>query len=327
MSQKQRVALISPGTEQVFAVHEPINLGFLASYLEKTGYEVKIIDQLGGQNVEEELFKFNPDLAGITATTPVIYEAYKVAQLAKKMGILTVMGGIHATMFPQEALKYADIVVKGEGEKALVEILTKNIKNGIITGAAITKLDDIPPPARHLMLMKERYLYCKKRVPYIGHLPRVPANKRIIHMITSRGCPHARCIYCHNSTKNIPYRSNSPERVIEEIKLLKKQFDVEVIYFMEDNFFAEKNRVMKICELMIQNKLDYIDWGGTIRVEQVDEEMLSASKKAGAKWVGIGFESGSQRILDILSKGIKIEQSARAVEIVRKVGCYRTATQ
>ncbi|MEW6040905.1 MAG: cobalamin-dependent protein, partial [Elusimicrobiota bacterium] len=209
-----KIALISPGRSSRFAVQEPLNLGYIASYLIKHGYNPIIIDQLAGDNIEEKLSSFKPDIVGITATTPVIYHAYRVADYCRQKGILTVIGGVHATFFQEEAIEHADIVVKREGELAMLDIVEGRIKSGIVEGKFIENINDIPPPARHLMRM-DKYLYCKKNVPYILHLPYVQANKRIIHILTSRGCPHSKCIFCHNSLKGIPYRMNSPDFVIE----------------------------------------------------------------------------------------------------------------
>ncbi|MGC9049062.1 MAG: cobalamin-dependent protein [Patescibacteria group bacterium] len=108
-----RVALIAPGKNEEFAVQEPLNLGYIAAYLEKHNIQVNIIDQLAGQNVYRELKRISPQIVGITGTTPVITAAYKIADFCRQNNILTVIGGVHASTLPEEALKHADIVVKG----------------------------------------------------------------------------------------------------------------------------------------------------------------------------------------------------------------------
>ncbi|OGS20350.1 MAG: hypothetical protein A3J83_02135 [Elusimicrobia bacterium RIFOXYA2_FULL_40_6] len=319
MKKNPKIALINPGKSARFAVQEPLNLGFIAAYLEKHNYEVRIIDQLAGENIEEELQKYKPDIAGITGTTPIIYDAYEIAALTKKMGILTVIGGVHATIFPEEAIQHADMVVKGEGERAMLKILNENITSGIVSAPFIENLDEIPIPARHLMKM-EKYLYCKKNIPYIGHLPYASGNDRIVHMLTSRCCSHGKCIFCHNTWRNMPHRMDSPEKIISEIKSLKDNYRIDAIYYVEDNFFSSNERVVKLCELILKNGYEDILWGGSARADCVDPEVMKLAKKAGCRSITIGVESGSQRIIDILKKDITIEMAKKAIQTVKDAG-------
>jgi len=317
------VALIYPGKSQRFAIHEPLNLGFMASYLEKHGIEVAIIDELAGQDVQDELSKFKPDIAGITATTTLVPEAYKIADHCKKSGYLTVMGGVHVSIFPEEGLKHADIVVKGEGETALMEIINKNIKSGIVTAPYIKEIDDIPPPARHLIQM-DFYLKSKDRVPYIIYFAFVPPNTKIASLLTSRGCPY-NCIYCHNTWRGTPVRFNSAERTIWELEHLKDKYGIGAAFFVEDNFFIKKSRARRVCELMIEKRLNLI-WGAGTRADNIDLDMLKLAKEAGCRLITFGLESGSQRILDVLKKGLKVEDSRSAVRMCNEVGIMANAS-
>ena len=318
-----KIALIAPGTNPEFAVQEPLNLGYLASYLEAHNIDVVIIDELAGQNVESELKSLTPDIVGITAVTPLAPDAYRIANLCKKMGILTVMGGVHASILPQEALKYVDIVVKGEGEEALLDIARGNIDSKkILTYPYIKDIDNIPPPARHLMQM-DFYLRSKDRKPK-SYLQFVPPGTKVAALLTSRGCPYA-CTFCHNTWRGIPSRYNSPQRVISEIKQLIKIYGIGALFFIEDNLFVNKKRIEKICNLLIQNKIDIL-WGGNARVDNIDLDILKLAKKAGCRQVTFGFESGSQRILNILNKKTTVEQNQKAIELCKKAGLLAQGT-
>jgi len=317
-----KVALIAPGKDERFAVQEPLNLGYIASYLEKNNINVIIIDQLAGQNVKKELNEYDPDIVGITATTPLVSDAYKIADMCREKGILTVMGGPHASVLPEEALQHVDIVVKGEGERAMLDIVRNGIKSGVITRPYIKNLDEIPPPARHLMQM-DFYLCTKDRLQDT-YLYFVPRHTKTAAILSSRGCPYA-CTFCHNTWRGIPYRFNSAERVISEIKQLIDQYNIEALFFIEDNLFVNKPRVRKICRLMKRNKLDII-WGANARVDNVDFKTLQVVKDAGCRQITFGFESGSQRILDILNKGTTVDQNKRAIELCREVGIIPQGT-
>lgn len=312
----KRIALVVPGTKKEYAVQEPLNLGYLASFLEDRGFEVSIIDQLAGQNVENEIKKFKPDAVGITGVTPVIPEAYKIADWAKSEGYLTILGGVHVSIMPEEGLKHADIVVVGEGENALLEIMQGKHKKGIVKGELIRNIDEIPSPARHLM-QADFYIHTKDRLPrtYLGF---VSPNMRAAALFTSRGCPW-NCTFCHNTWRGTPFRYNSPERVISEIKDLINNYKVEAIFFIEDNLFANLDRLKKICNLIIENDLKFI-WGANARVNNINPEILDLAKSAGCRQITFGFESGSQKVLDILNKKTNVEQNKRAVEMCRAAG-------
>jgi anaerobic magnesium-protoporphyrin IX monomethyl ester cyclase len=318
----KKVALINPGKDERFAVQEPLHLGFLASYLEKNGVEVRIIDELAGQNVAAELAKFRPDYAGITATTAMAGDAYRVAEICRKMGIRTVMGGVHASIMPDEVLRHVDLVIKGEGEKALLKIISDDLHSGIVQGEFIRDLDEIPIPARHLMQM-EFYVRSKDRLPET-YLYFVPPKTRVAAILTSRGCPYD-CIFCHNSFKGIPFRGNSPERVLQEIDELVNKYKVKALFFIEDNLFVNRNRLKRICEMLIERNYDLI-WGGNARVDNVDPEILALAKRAGCRQVTFGFESGSQKILDILRKRTTVQQILKAIRLTHEAGLVVNGT-
>jgi len=317
-----KVALIAPGKIEGFAVQEPLNLGYIASYLEKNNINVKIIDQLAGQNVYKELKIFTPDIVGITGTTPVILEAYKIADFCRKNKILTVMGGPHVSVLPKEALEHTDIVVVGEGEAAMLKIIQEQIKSGIISVPYVKDLDEIPSPARHLMQM-EFYLRVKNRIQE-SYLYFVPLHSRTASMIVSRGCPY-RCTFCHNTWRGIPFRSHSPERVISEMKALERDYNVSHLFFIDDNLFANKLWLKEVCLLMAKNKINII-WGCNTRVDNIDIETLEMVKSVGCRQLTFGFESGSQRILDVLNKKTTVEQNKKAIDLCKKVGLLATGT-
>jgi len=146
----------------------------------------------------------------------------------------------------------------------------------------------------------------------------VPLHTKTAGIITSRGCPHS-CTYCHNSKRDSPFRFNSAERVVSEIEDLIKKYNVGAIFFLDDNLFAYKKRLIKICELIKEKNLKFI-WGGNARADNVDLETLKMVKEVGCKQITYGFESGSQRILDVLNKEEKVEDMARAIQLTKKAG-------
>lgn len=312
----KKVALINPGKGLRFGTHEPLHLGFIAAYLEEHGVEVRILDELAGQDIEKCLDDYRPDIAGITATTPIIPAAYRAAEICRRRGILTVIGGVHASVLPEEAAKHCDVVVKGEGELAMLDIVNGRHESNIIARPYIKDIDSVPAPARHLMQM-DYYLGARDRIEEIL-LQCVPPHTKIATMLTSRGCPYS-CIYCHNNWKGLPYRANSPERVLAEVKYLIERYGVGAIWFNEDHFFMNKARVAKICQMLKDERLGIL-WVANSRVDAITPEILGLAREAGCREVTFGFESGSNRILKVLNKRTTVEQNLQAIQMCRDAG-------
>ncbi|MEA3486022.1 MAG: radical SAM protein, partial [Candidatus Aerophobetes bacterium] len=256
--------------------------------------------------------------------TSTIYDAYEVAKLTKEVSskIKVIIGGPHVSFTAKETLKdcpWIDIVVRGEGEITTRELIShlegglslKEVKGisfrengGIIeTGnrSFIKNLDKIPFPAYHLLPM-DKYRAGKHR---------------FANIITSRGCPFS-CIFCSSSELcGKMWRARSPENVIEELKKLKYEYDVSEVEFLDDTFTLNNRRTEEICNLMMKKNLN-LSWSASSRVSTITQGLADRMKKAGCHTIYLGIESGSQKILDLIQKGINLFQAEKAVEIVRR---------
>jgi radical SAM superfamily enzyme YgiQ (UPF0313 family) len=329
-----KICLISPpynsAVKSVVGVSSPpLGLAYIASVL-KQNHEVKIIDSnilnYAIEDVERRLRSFNPDVVGITSVTPSIYEAYKVAEIAKKVreDCKVILGGPHATFMPRQTMeecKYIDIIVRGEGEETIKELI-KNIEKGAplneVKGITfreknkiidteprpfIKNIDDIPFPSRDLLPI---HLYKFNGVKYTT-------------MLTSRGCPF-KCSFCSSSRLFGGYwRGRSPENVIEEMKIIYEEYGIKNIEFIDDTFTLNQERAEKICNEIIKQGWD-ISWGASSRVDTLSKKLVEKMKKAGCWIVYLGIESGSQEILNAIGKGITLEQVKKAVKILKDVG-------
>lgn len=312
-----KLCLINPTSQRVYLGAHPINLGILAAYI-RQWHEVVILDMSVDEDALTKLKKINPDLVGITGTTLSINMAYSCADFARENGYKVVMGGSHVSVLPEEALKHCDAVVIGEGEIAFKKIIDENL-TGIIKGEPMDNLDDIPMPAYDLFDM-ETYLTRDE----VKHLRHMPWNNRYINILTSRGCPY-NCTFCHNSYRDIKYRFNSAERVVSEIEYLIKNYQIESIFFIEDNFLVNNERVKQLCNLMIKRGIK-LPWGANARVDNLDRETLILAKKAGLKQITFGWESGSQKMLDIYNKKVTVEQNAESIRLCNELGIQADGT-
>lgn len=335
-----KVMVIQPPSIDHITTGPPLGLGYLASFLEREGHNVKIVEsrilRYKPRHVKKEIKKFDPDIMGISATTHYIYMALDIVKFAKENNpnCLTVMGGPHPTLLPEEVLEqnpYVDVIVRGEGELTLTELAEKFKKYGKekfseIKGISyngngkvfhnpprplIEDLDSIPFPAYHLMKMK------KYRISFYDDGLMGKYRQPYGTINTARGCPYD-CIFCSsNKLVGRKWRPRSAESVVEELKFLEDKYQREVVDFRDDTFSLDISRVKKICELIQKEKIG-ISWSCQTRVNLFNEDMASSLKKGGCHLVFFGFESGVQKTLDFFNKGIKVEDSIRAVEIARK---------
>jgi radical SAM superfamily enzyme YgiQ (UPF0313 family) len=330
------IMLVNPPFKATFP-QPPLGLVFIASVLEKIGYNVSIIDAQALKIDENEVAEraAKADIVGITSMTITFNSAVNVAKAIKKINnsCFIIMGGSHVTVLPEKTLadvKEVDAIVIGEGEKTIAELINaidkkENFekilgisyrKEGkIITNpprSTVENLDDLPMPAFHLLPIK-------------NYRPYPPHGKKLPYMaiMTSRGCPY-RCTFCFKSIFGRRFITKSSKNVIEEIKALIEKFGVKELLFYDDSFTFNKNRTLELCDEIIKNNLKII-WSCETRVNLVDKELLEKMKEAGCYIISYGVESGDQTILNNLKKDITIEQAKEAFKLTKEADILTVA--
>jgi radical SAM superfamily enzyme YgiQ (UPF0313 family) len=315
----------------------PASVLMVAAPLVEKGYQVKIIDQRVDQNWQETLLdelKKEPLVVGFSALTgkQILY-ALEASKLVKNnSSALTVWGGVHASLLPEQTLEnpYVDLVVIGEGEKTFLELIERLAsrqsyedmpglgykKEGRIFYAPQTdslNLDDLPSLPYHLVDIEK---YIAKESFATGK------TARSIVLYTSRGCPH-RCGFCYNQEFNKRrWRGKSAERVVEDVQKLIKDYQITSLEIEDDEFFVNLERARKICQLIIQKKIA-IDVFTSCRVNylmNMDDQYLKLLSQAGFKTLAFGIESGSPRILELIHKDITLDQVFKTIKRLKRVG-------
>jgi len=308
----------------------PIGVGTLAGYLLSKGKQVKIIDELINpvdrflSDIDTNLASLNkPYIFGISCLTINIGRAFQMAKLlkAKYPDSKVIMGGIHATALPEEALTAgnADIVVRGEGEETLL-LLYDAIKSGQsyrdIGGISFIENNNIKHnPSRPLQNLDILPLF-----PY----NLFDADKyNLDFVMTSRGCPF-NCIFCSQRLiSGRRYRFRALEVVIEELGILINKYNQRSISFVDDDFLVDKKRVKLLCELIVKNKFNLkANFGCQTRADNVKEDILVYLKNAGFTFVGLGIEAGSERLMKIIQKGETLRANLEAVKLLKRKGFY-----
>jgi len=252
------------------------------------------------------------DVIGVYVSTPNLADGKHILQRARtENGRAKILaGGPNATIAPNDLLPLADAVCRGEADDAILDLVETDAA-GIVDAGREKYLDAVPFPAydylaAHALLYRETW-------PFGGTRPVGVLN-------TSRGCPHA-CAFCE--VRNIMGRrwvAQSPERVANDLRELVRVTGAKAVYFREDNFAVSKERVRAICAEF--KHLDFgVQWACEIRADAAaDEELVQDMAAAGCSGFYIGFESGSQRMLDLYRKGVTVAECAAAGDNARRHG-------
>ena len=326
--------------EQAGGIEPPFGICYLAAILRQNHFEISIIDAqalgIGIDETVEQVLDFNPDIVGITATTPAIFVANHLSKKIKEKlpNIIIIIGGCHISALPEETMQqcpFFDIGVIGEAEKSIVPLVKtiqealfqknqtsisqklKHLKgiifrneNGLLIKTdpcpRVTDLDDIPFPAFDLLpCLSEHY-----RVP-TQSVDRYPA----ISLITSRGCV-GRCTFCDLTITGRRPRAHSAEYTFELIRWVSSQFGIKSIMFEDDNFLMFHRRLRSLGEYFKTERLN-VSWSCTARVDLVNQEILTLAKSLNCWQILYGLETGSQKILDFYKKNISIHRIRKTI--------------
>lgn len=327
-----KVLLINPELKKyVQPKLMPLGLCYIAAVLEKDGIDVKIID-MNVQKIDlEDKLSWAPDIVGITATTPLVKEAWRIAKIIKKReNIPVVLGGPHPSALPEESLENgADIIVRNEGETTMLEFVkaihTKDLskvagitykKNGeiynnpdrpLLTNA---ELDKLPFPAYHLL--PDISLYST---------PQPVITEKLISatIVTSRGCPYG-CNYCFKGVFGRAWRAHSSEYIVKLWKFLVEKYKVQEMSVQDDVFNIDKQRVMEICKGLLKEGIK-IRWTTAqgLRADNVDREMLMRMKEAGFFRTGFGIESGVEDVANAIGKHLSFDKVKEAFYLCKEL--------
>ncbi len=314
---------------------QPIGLMTIYSFVKELGYDAELLDSrlagLSSTALRARLVEGRYDVVGIPVFTNTAADSFRTAGLVKEAlpGCTVVLGGVHVTSRPEQSLREcasADIVVVGEGEMTMAELLdalTRGQPLAGIRGIAYRRDDGVAVnPGRDLVkdpnvLPHIRYqdVPLDRYVPHPTQYLALPS----FNVFTQRGCPYA-CTFCQAMvTMGKKVRFKSVDKVVEEIRLLKTLWGARGIYFQDSAFTIRKDWVRELCDRLIAEDLG-IDWACNARVDNVTPDLLQHMARAGCWMCAYGIESGNQSSLDLMKKGITIAQQRDAVTWTRDAG-------
>lgn len=341
-----KILLVSPEARVWNSrTHIHNGLGYLAGALLHAGYPVDIFDgAVEDESLDARLTREPFDIVGISSPTPLIHEAWEYARVAKQHNAITILGGPHLTLMPQESIERADVdfVARGEAEVTLVEFVKavdgqrithdeqrdhwseirglswKNADGKIfhnVDRPLNPNLDALPFPAYHLFKI-ERYTNLQ---PLTDGLDK---HARSYTIVTSRGCPY-KCTYCSKPITGDTWRARSVENVLREWKMLVEDLGATEIGVTDDIWNLDLKRAKELCRGLIDLKLNRVPWITVhgMKVNHTDAELFHLMKRAGCKRVGFGVESGDEEILKrVVKKSQTFEQVRSAFKNAKQAG-------
>ncbi len=307
----------------------------LAAVARRRGYDVHLIDaKEQGTPLEEvsrRIVELEPDYLGLSATTISVNNAARIADRVKSAlpGVVSVLGGAHVSAIPErtlEAFAGIDFGVVGEGEVSLFELLDR-LESG-------EPYDDVPG----LAYRGDGIVHANPRAPYIEDLDALPEpawdllpdfphsfqpsilgypRTPVATLITSRGCPFS-CTFCDRSTSGRKGRMHSVESVVALCRTLVDR-GTRHIMFLDDLFTVRKDRVVELCNAFIREGFDF-SWSCNSHPNLLDLDTMKLMKRAGCWQIAYGIESGSQRVLDVVKREVRLPRLRETLRMTQEAG-------
>ncbi|RKZ43076.1 MAG: hypothetical protein DRR00_30385 [Candidatus Parabeggiatoa sp. nov. 3] len=323
---KKTILLYYPRTNpDLKPVYTPLSLLCVAKFLDKAGYPIKIVSE----NLYDDHFGVLKESAqeslifGVSAMTGYqIYDGLKATQLVKQANenITVVWGGWHPSIYPVQTLEnpYIDVVVRGQGERALFDIVqrieTGKTFEGILgvhwkeTGKIFSNpdrflesLDDMPPIPYHLIDLEK----CLINTEF---------GNRTVNYVSSVGCPYRCGFCCEMSVNHRKWKGLRANKVVEDLERLEKEFGVNGVSVLESNFFVDMKRAKAILKGMLEKgltlKLGNLD-GRTKQLAKADNELWELLRQTKSYSILTGAESGDPEALEIIKKDVSVEDNIK----------------
>ncbi|MCU0620804.1 MAG: magnesium-protoporphyrin IX monomethyl ester anaerobic oxidative cyclase, partial [Gemmatimonadales bacterium] len=340
-----RILLIHPnyhsGGAEIAGNWPPAWAAYISGALKSNGYrDVRFIDamtfHIDDGALEAELRAEKPDVVMATAITPAIYKAQETLKLVKRIhpNVPTVLGGVHGTFMYRQVLTEApwiDYIVRGEGEEVVVNLVRMldegkvESRRRTVRGIAFAEDGEIVttpahPPIQDLdsltpdwgMLDWDNYKY-------------IPLDCRLAVPNFARGCPFT-CSFCSQWKFWRSYRTRDPVKFVDEIELLVKEYKIGFFILADEEPTIHRKKFVAVCEELARRNLG-VYWGINTRVTDIlrDEALLPLYRRAGMVHVSLGTEAAAQLKLDRFNKEIKLEQSKKAIRLLRENGIVTEA--
>jgi radical SAM superfamily enzyme YgiQ (UPF0313 family) len=320
-----------PKELQIMKPYPPLGILYLSSHLRRAGLGVEIYDSTFGSLAELSrlLETEKPGVVGVYGTLMTRRSVLAIAAAAKARGWTVVLGGPEPSNYAAEYLaRGADFVVEGEGEITLEELLGALRAND---GAAARKVRGVycrdasgqiafSGPREQIADLNAQPWPDRERIDIEQYVRvwREHHGKGSVSVITARGCPY-HCRWCSHSTFGKTHRRRSAENVADEVAWILDRYHPDMLWMADDVFTIHYGWIKSYAQEMKRRGIR-IPFECITRADRLTSEMADALAELGCFRVWVGSESGSQRILDAMERGVRVEEVHRAISLCRARG-------
>jgi anaerobic magnesium-protoporphyrin IX monomethyl ester cyclase len=318
--------------KQIMKPYAPLGILYLCSHLRQQGFDVDVFDTTfsSRESLFRQLQTEKPSVLGIYANLMTRGNVVEIIRVAREAGWRVIVGGPEPGAYAQEFLESgADFVVFGEGEGTMQELLTAfrhgSNKSGNVwksKSAGTAYLDDEGvfhqnPPRAQIADLDAQPWPARQAIDLHRYVDtwRTHHQQGSVNFITARGCPY-KCRWCSHQVYGQTHRRRDPTKVVDELEWLLAEYTPDIAWVSDDVFTINHEWIRKYAAEMRRRNL-HIPFECISRADRLNEEMLDLLAELGCFRIWIGSESGSQRLLDSMDRGVKVEQVQRAVEMSR----------
>jgi len=299
----------------------PLGAGYIMAALDAQGIESRYYEFSFSNNVEkliEDIKSFGPDLIGFSLRSHCYRESYKVIEQVSHLGIPIVLGGAHVNAMGARVLEesHANFLIRGEGEESLPKLLEH-----LQEPEKYTEVPGLMYRHNGSICENEPEIADMERIAFPDYrgfeLERYSLPMRLL--LSSRGCPY-RCTFCQQAALlGKKWRKRTPEDIIREMEYWGER-GITHINFADDNLTLDRKRIQELCRLIQKSRYRfYLETSG-VRIDNVDYDTLKMMKESGFYYLSFGVESGNDRVLKEIRKGITVAQVHQTLKLVWKLG-------
>jgi radical SAM superfamily enzyme YgiQ (UPF0313 family) len=320
-----------PHERQIMKPYPPLGILYLSSYLKKAGFAVEVYDTTFSDMTQFMAYitTHKPPIVGLYVNMMTKKNALKMITFCKQNGCKVVLGGPEPPYYAEQYLRHgADVVVKGEGETALAELIPHLTKHGtrdlhLIKGIAFMGDNDqlVETEARMMMTDLSANPWADRQaidLPHYMHIWQTHHGKSSVSVIHARGCPYT-CTWCSHSVYGNTHRRRSPEDCAEELLWIKETYNPDVIWYADDVFAINHKWLFAYAEALKKRNVR-IPFECISRADRLNEEVIGVLKDIGCYRLWNGSESGSQKILDAMKRKVDVADVQHKTHLLQNAG-------
>lgn len=325
-----------PAERQIMKPYPPLGLLYITSHLRSLGVVVDIIDSTFMSRAEhlQAIGKSAAPVVGIYVNLMTRGNALQIISEAKVAGATVVLGGPEPVNYAEEYLDHgADIIVAGEGELTLTELLSvlRSGQDDVLADVAGIIYRDAggeirrTRPREQIQPLDNRPLPARESIDVGRYLDtwRTHHGASSISLITARGCPYT-CRWCSHSVYGFTYRHRSPGDVADELEFIRDTYDPDQVWYADDVFSMSRHWLRAYKE-ELRNRNIHLPFETISREDRLDEEMVELLAELGCYRLWVGAESGSQSVLDAMDRRTDAKRMREVIDLLKRHG-IRTGT-